>query len=190
MRIVHVKCPKCKNLFFSKKTDMAFICENCGALHIREDEIKIFDYEFWRFSKNMEGEKYYMPFWKMDISIDIRESKVVGIMKIANLFKDKSGRTSIYIPGIDLPPEEFRHWSNLLTFNPPNFEIEKSTKIERIPLAIGEKEAEKLADFLILTYEAEKPGVLQYIDYEMKINERKIVYVPVYLSNNKYVIGV
>ncbi|MEM1514385.1 MAG: hypothetical protein QXW78_05255 [Candidatus Thermoplasmatota archaeon] len=190
MNVVHVKCPKCKNLFFSKKTDIAFICENCGTLHIREDEIKIFNYEFWKFSKNMEGEKYYMPFWKMDVVVDIHESKVVGIMKIANLFRDKSGITSVYVPGVDFSPEEFRQWSNLLTFNQFKPEIEKSTKIERIPLAIGEKEAEKLTDFLILSYEAEKPGVLQYIDYEMKINEKKIVYVPVYLSNNRYVIGV
>jgi hypothetical protein len=190
MRVVHVKCPKCKNLFFSKKTDMAFICENCGALHMREDEIKIFEYEFWKFSKNMEGEKYYMPFWKIDASVDIHKSEVVGVMKIANLFKDENRGASIYIPGIDLSPEDFRNWSNILTFNTPKFEIEKSAKAQRIPLTVGEKEAEKLADFLILTYEGEKPGVLQYIDYEMKINEKKIVYVPVYLSNNKYVIGV
>jgi len=189
MKVVHVKCPKCKSLFFSKSTDMAFLCENCGTLHMREDEIKIFEYEFWKFSKNMEGERYYMPFWKIDASVDIRKSDVVGIMKIATLLQDKTRVASIYIPGIELSPEDFRKWSNILTFHTPKFEIEKSAKPQRIPLTVGEKEAEKLADFLILTYEAEKPGVLQYIDYEMKINEKKIVYVPVYLSNNKYVLG-
>ncbi|MBC7081773.1 MAG: hypothetical protein H5T44_05995 [Thermoplasmatales archaeon] len=189
MKVVQVKCPKCKNLFFSKTTDMAFICENCGTLHIREDEIKIFDYEFWKFSKNMEGEKFYMPFWKINVTINVKESKVVGLMKIANLLKGDTGKMDIYIPAIDCTPDDFRKWSNLLTFDKLNFEIEKTTKIPRIPLAIGEKEAEKLADFLVLTYEAEKPGVLQYIDYEMKINEKKIVYVPAYLINNKYVIG-
>jgi hypothetical protein len=47
-------------------------------------------------------------------------------------------------------------------------------------VAVGEEAARKLADFLILTFEAEKPGVMQNIQYQVEVQHTKLVYLPFY----------
>ena len=37
---------------------------------------------------------------------------------------------------------------------------------------------QQLADFIVLTFEAEKPGVLQDIDYQVRVNDGTLVYLP------------
>jgi len=43
---------------------------------------------------------------------------------------------------------------------------------------IDAEQAKQLADFIVLTYEAEKPGVLQDIAYEVKVNDSSLLYLP------------
>jgi len=196
MKVVHVKCPKCNNPFYSKNTDTVFLCEQCGTMHVREPTIKIIDYEFWEFGQNLQGERTYMPFWRLYTTVNIHHMEVAGgvFVKLSNLLAGgaSSGNIFIYVPAIELSPEEFRYWSNLLTFTPPRYNtaMRYDRNIPRLPVKIGEAEAIHLADFLVLTYEAEKPGVLQDISYDLRVNTTKLIYVPVYYYQNRYYPGV
>ncbi|MEM4160710.1 MAG: hypothetical protein QW531_01870 [Thermoplasmata archaeon] len=196
MKVVQIKCPKCQNPFYSRFTDMVFLCEHCGALHVREPELKILDYEFWEFGRAGQGDKYYMPFWRLYTTVTIHHMQVAGgvLVKLANLLAGggSSGNIFIYVPAIELSPEEFKYWSNLLTFTTPraNIALKIDKSIPRLPVKISETEAIKLADFLVLTYEAEKPGVLQDISYDLRVNNTKLIYFPVFYSQNRYEPGV
>ncbi|MEM3396929.1 MAG: hypothetical protein QW620_07635 [Thermoplasmata archaeon] len=196
MKVVHIKCPKCQNPFYSKATDTVFLCEHCGAMHVREPELKIIDYEFWEFAQSYQGERYYMPFWRLYTTVTIHHMQVAGgaLVKLANLLAGggSSGNIFIYVPAIEFSPEEFKYWSNLLTFTPPraNVALKVDKNVPKLAVKIGEAEAMKLADFLILTYEAEKPGVLQDIRYDLRVNNTKLIYFPVYYYQNRYYPGV
>ena len=39
-------------------------------------------------------------------------------------------------------------------------------------------EAKEMADFVVVTIEAEKPGVLQSLDYTLTVHDAKLVYMP------------
>jgi hypothetical protein len=43
---------------------------------------------------------------------------------------------------------------------------------------ISKQEAAELADFVVVTMEAEQPGVLQKLDYTLTVNDTKLVYLP------------
>ena len=39
-------------------------------------------------------------------------------------------------------------------------------------------EALEMADFVVVTIEAEKPGVLQNLDYTLTVHDAKLIYLP------------
>ncbi len=49
---------------------------------------------------------------------------------------------------------------------------------ERLGTNITKDEAADVADFVIVTMEAEKPGVLQSLTYDLKVNDIKLIYLP------------
>jgi hypothetical protein len=56
-------------------------------------------------------------------------------------------------------------------------------------MTIKREEAAAMADFIIVTHEAEKPGVLQQLNYSMTINELKLMYLPFYWDGKGYFTG-
>ena len=48
----------------------------------------------------------------------------------------------------------------------------------RVPATISKQQAYELADFVVVTIEAEKPGTLQDLRYNLKILGAEIVYIP------------
>ena len=91
----------------------------------------------------------------------------------------RGGRVSIYIPAVGWEPGTFKHWASTMTSNPPQITpMKEFGKYERNPVTVDEAEAQQLADFLILTFEAEKPGVLQEISYEVKVFDMSLLYIP------------
>ncbi len=49
---------------------------------------------------------------------------------------------------------------------------------KRVPATVSRKQAHELADFVVVTIEAEKPGTMQYLDYSLKILDSSVVYIP------------
>jgi hypothetical protein len=43
---------------------------------------------------------------------------------------------------------------------------------------VTKEEANKLANFVVITIEAEKPGVLQNLEYSLEIKDARIIYLP------------
>ena len=57
---------------------------------------------------------------------------------------------------------------------------------KRVPATVSRKQAHELADFVVVTIEAEKPGTMQYLDYSLKILDSSVVYIPqtIWLTEN------
>ncbi len=54
--------------------------------------------------------------------------------------------------------------------------------VRRLPGVMPKQEAAQLADFVVVTMEAEQPGVLQQLDYSLTVNDTKLVYLPFVLT--------
>lgn len=185
VKLTRVECPKCKVPLVSKQReeDLLFLCE-CGTIHVREPDPTVISYEIAEPFDMSGGNMVYVPFWRVSTTVRILDSDVAGgfVYKLSAFFQGSGqsvAQVNVFVPATKLPAEEFRKWSTTLTNNPPRYSRAKDfDRIERMPGNVSRKEAEELADFVILTNEAEKPGTLQRIQYEMTINAMSMVFLP------------
>jgi hypothetical protein len=182
VRLVAVKCPSCGRPLEGKTTDQVFLCQ-CGVLHTRgEDGPREMPYTIAAPNRTDAPPEalVYVPIWRLDSDVKIHHSQSQGGILRKWFGKDwKGGRIHIFVPGVDWDTATFKHWSATLTGSPPKvYAASTFGPYERLPVTLDEKEAGQLADFLILTFEAEKSGVLQNISYEVKVLGTALLYLP------------
>ncbi|MBC7107513.1 MAG: hypothetical protein H5T41_01775 [Methanomassiliicoccales archaeon] len=183
MKIVQVKCPSCGTPIRMKNKESVFLCDNCGMMHTRNHGIERIDYEIAEFASGGAGERMYMPFWRLYCDFSIRSKNVEGgsFFRLAQWIKGDrdSGALFVFIPAFDISLEDFKILSTRLTLNPPHYRTTMNFGgVARIPVLLTKEEARELADFVVVTIEAEKPGVLQYLDYSLSVKDERIIYLP------------
>jgi len=97
----------------------------------------------------------------------------------ARIFMGDSGSLFIYLPATDMDPNALKYWSTTFTATPPRYATRLNFGgVRRLPASMTKDEATQMADFVVVTMEAEKPGVLQRLDYSLTVNDAKVVYLP------------
>jgi len=187
LKVIQVKCPKCNNPITMKQKDKLFLCTQCNTLHTRDEGIEVIPYEIAEFHQGMHGDDVYVPFWRMNCTFQIRSKQVQGgaLFKLAAWVKggSDSGNISIFIPALDLDPTTFRRFVSLFMNNPPRYTTRFNFGgVKNLPSTVTRREASELADFAVVTMEAEQPGVLQNLDYSLTIHDSKIIYLPFILT--------
>ena len=184
VRLVVLKCPKCGHTIEDKTTSMLFWCNDCSTLHTRDEHgIHIMHYEIAPVMKSPGTlTPFYMPFWKILVDVRILGEKNVGAF-LHTLFsgdQKMEGTFYMYMPAVDFPnPNNWKDWAYALTMNPPKFPSRKDFGgLARMCANIDLYDAQKLADFLVLNFEAEKPGTLQSIEYTLQVKDIDIVFIP------------
>lgn len=187
MKVAQVKCPRCGKPSFSKLKDTIILCEECRTMHtLGEAGPIILEYEIAEFQKELPFRKFHMPFWRLFSQVAILSEQVSGgwagrlLSAAAGGGAGTSGTMFIFVPAIDMAPEVYKRMAQDYTTNPPQYRGAERFGFERLPVTVDELAARKLADFLILSFEAEKPGVLQNIKYQVDVQRAKLVYLPFY----------
>jgi predicted RNA-binding Zn-ribbon protein involved in translation (DUF1610 family) len=184
MKVIQVKCPNCEQPIYQKQRDNMFHCKNCGTIHYRDMKgSHTVEYEIADVNPNVRGRQYYIPFWRVYCHFNIRSRDVEGgyIHKLATKINggDNGGMLYIFVPASDLEASTFRSMAVNLTVNNPRYNLRRDfSNVERMPTTLTPEEAAEMADFVAVTLEAEKPGKMQYLDYELKVQETKLVYLP------------
>ncbi len=183
MNVIQVKCPSCNSPIYMKQKDRLFYCDRCNVMHSRDEGVERIDFEVGEFSPNVQGDRVFMPFWRVYASFQLRSKSVEGgsLYKLASWLKGggDSGNLFIYIPASDLDPGSFRRLASQLTMSNPRYATRLNFgSVPRLPVALSKKEAAELADFVVVTMEAEQPGTLQQLDYTLTVNDTKMVYLP------------
>jgi hypothetical protein len=154
------------------------------VMHTRDEGVEKVDFEVGEFSPSApQGEKVFVPFWRVYATFQIRSKQVEGgtIFKLTSWLKggNDSGNMFIYVPACALDPGSFKMMASQMTTRNPRYATRLNFGgMPRIPVAMSKKEAAELADFVVVTMEAEQPGVLQQLDYSLTVNDTKIIYLP------------
>jgi hypothetical protein len=183
MRVIQVKCPGCGNPIQMKKIDRLFVCDRCGTMHIRDGGIERLEYEIVEFGKGAQGDKVYMPFWRVYASFVIHSKKIEGgaVFRLSRWIKGDSegGDMFVYVPAAELDIGSFKRLAVDMTLASPRYATRLDFGgVERLSAAITKTEAIEMADFVVVTMEAEEPGVLQKLDYSLTVKDAKVVYLP------------
>jgi hypothetical protein len=178
-----VKCPSCHQPIEGKTADLVFVCQ-CGVMHTRDDlgtrEVA-YQIASPRTGDVPPSSMVYIPFWVLDSVVTIHHSQSEGGWLLRKLLGQdgQGGRLYIFVPAVDWDPVTYKYWASIFTKNPPRFNPTSTFgPYERWAVTIEEDKASALADFMILTFEAEKQGVLQNISYEVGVSGTSLVYIP------------
>ena len=183
MKGIQVKCPSCNSPIYMKQVDRMFYCDKCNVMHSRDKGVERGDFEIGEFGPNAQGDRGFMPFWRVYASFVVRSKSVEGgtVFKLFSWLKGggDSGNMFIYIPATDLDTASFRRLATQFTSSSPRYATRLNFgNLPRLPVAISKEEAAELSDFVVVTMEAEQPGVLQRLDYSLTVNDSKMVYMP------------
>jgi hypothetical protein len=190
-RLVPITCPGCNSPVYGKDIDSVIVCPKCGALQARDGTVSVVEYEAGKFTRAGDGEKVYLPFWKLGVSYDVKSERVEGalLQKLAGQIGG-SGNIDMMLPAFDLEPLKFKDLAKGLTLQAPRYAagpLEPNVRREPCKVTIGM--TDEMADFLFVTIEAEKAGTLQTLSYDLKVGSKKLVYLPYYKKNNDLVPG-
>ncbi len=193
-KLVPVTCPGCKNPVYSKDIDSVILCPRCGVLQAKDGAVSVVEYEAGAFTRAGDGEKIYLPFWKLGVSYNIRSERTDGagfLSRLAGMAGGAgAGGIDMMLPAFNLEPPKFKELAKGLTLQAPRYNagpLEPS--VRREPAAVTIDMTDEMADFLFVTIEAEKPGTLQQLAYDLKVNSKKLVYLPYYRKNNELLPG-
>jgi len=183
MNVAQVKCPQCNTPIYSKQKDRLFYCDKCNTLHIRDGGVERMDYEIAEVNQATAGEKVYAPFWRLYCSLVVRSKSVEGgtLFKMTQWLRGNSdtGNIFIYVPAWELDANAFKYFASQFTSAQPRYRTRLNFGgVKRVPAIVNKAEAAELADFVVVTMEAEQPGKLQRLDYSLTVNDSKVVYLP------------
>ena len=194
MRLVQVACPKCGQPVPAEanKGDTVLLC-TCGTAHTRNGEVRVVDYEVAAPNRSAPGTLAYLPFWRVLGYVRIFWRKVEGgtLWKLAALFtgqtRPNEGWVNVFVPATPLDPETFKAWATGLTNRPPVYRrAEGFAGGTRMPTLVTMDVAARLADFILLSNEAEQPGVLQDLQYTFEPREFHLHYLPFAWDGRQY----
>lgn len=189
MKVTQVKCPACGTAIYSKEKDRLFFCTQCNTMHVRDGGVEKIEYEIAEFNPNTpaQGERVYMPFWRVYATLVVRSKSVEGgtLFKLTQWLKggSDSGNMFIYIPATDLDAASFKVIASQMTQRQPRYATRLNFgTVRRLPASVTKEEAKEMADFVVVSMEAEQPGVMQRLDYSLTVHDAKVVYLPYTLS--------
>ncbi len=194
MLLKELKCPGCGAPLKSKERDMMLTCSHCGRISLYADgKVGDVSYSIATPTKEYPGELIYVPFWIVNADLNIKKETISG-GKISRFITDKKqmrGSRDFYVCAAAIPEEFSRKWNMDLTLDQPGLNLISGFKGgNRAVMKMEKGIAGENAEFLFLRYETEIPGTLQKLEYNFKINSTKVLYLPAYKTNDKYVLGV
>ena len=188
-----LQCPKCGNILERPWGELVSPCEKCGVLlDMDSAKAEIVPHKVVKpnllSQAAMNSDPEYIPFWCFDTSIKVNDYLAIGDVETG--LPDIQGRRFYYICAADIPRYISEPWEIDLTIRNPEMTDTEELVKDSMPIQINQKTARELVEFLYLRYETEKPGVLQVLRYDFQVYSTKIVYLPYYKEEGRYIPGV
>ncbi|MEM4251340.1 MAG: hypothetical protein QW828_05870, partial [Candidatus Bathyarchaeia archaeon] len=151
MNVIQVKCPACDSPIYSKVRDRLFYCEKCNTLHVRDGGVEKMDFEIAEFNASAQGEKVYVPFWRLYSTFQIHSKSVEGgqLSRLAQWLKgdSDSGNLFIFVPATALDTGSFKTLSTQFTASTPRYSTRLNFGgVRRLPAEVTKEEAAEMAD--------------------------------------------
>lgn len=194
MKISVLKCEQCGGKIEAQSFDVVVCCTNCAtAFEVKPD--RLIKRELIYLVNTTIENAVYLPFWLIPASVDIlySDSGGVSFSGILNFFGEALGIRSKSQEKID----EFILPSFLTGLNDMrkialNYTLElprKFTKTNHKVLGarLSFEDAKNFAEFILVSFEVSKPGVLQKFKYKIEFGEPRILGVPFSFEGNFFI---
>ncbi len=172
-----IKCQQCNQPMEDKGQDIFFYCDFCHkGYEIRDQKLHPVDVQFKICQGVKEARGKTLPFWafKSNLTIFYRETKITAMSVLSALGdillgkgEDKKKERIFYIPAYRDEQGKNISIGFHLTVKQPPLKNGDVWNFERV--FYDSIDAAKLADFIFLSYEIEKPDVVSRIKYRLDL---------------------
>lgn len=183
-KVEAIKCKNCGSGLVVEMNDNVTYCSSCGSgFEIINGELTPIEINFATASLKSEGEIVYKPFWLLKTNVDILErTSSGGFMK--NIFggsSESKGDIAFYIPAFTCSLDSLKEIASTFTSKNPVASPQKYNA-KLTGFAYGKEDAKKLAEFILISFEAEKSDMMKTFKYVMNFNSCEILGIPFYKS--------
>ncbi|MGB9696144.1 MAG: hypothetical protein ACP5P3_00330 [Ignavibacteria bacterium] len=190
IQISVIKCANCGSTLNVEVNDEITYCISCGSgFELVDGKLYPIEVNFISPIKPQEGELIYKPFWKLETNVNIIERDAGGGVKkvFSGVTSKGGGILNFVIPAFDCSIEALKKLSMYYTFqNPTLFPQKFSVSLKGF--SYSRDDARKLAEFTLISFEAEKSDTVRSLKYEIKFLNDSILGIPFYLLQNKTLI--
>ena len=176
-------CGKCGSGLVVEVNDNITYCTSCGSgFEIEDGDLKPIEINFAAAAIRGDGEMVYKPFWFIKAHIEVHERKAAGNF-LKNMFggsnENASGELAFYIPAFYCSLDSMKNLATQFTVRNPVASPQKyNTKL--VGFAYGKEDAKKLAEFILISLEAEKSDTMKSFKYTITFNDMEILGIPFY----------
>lgn len=173
-------------------------CPACGTIyHFDREKCGICSVAYSIISPAKEGKTedlIYIPFWSVRAQLDVYNEEISGgaFRRAVKDQRQMRGERDFYVCAAETIPEETtRIWNMDLTISQPNLAQRADfSGVPRIVMSMEKEAALSAAEFLFLRYETEIPGTLQELEYDFKVRDVKVVYLPAFRTGETFTLAV
>ena len=181
-----IKCKNCGSGLVVEINDNVTYCGSCGSgFEIINGELQPIEINFASTAIPGNSEVVYKPFWLMKADIEILERTAAGGF-IKNLFGGSSatsGSIVFYIPAFYCKLDSLKSLASAFTQKNPVASPQKYNS-KLTGFAYGKEDAKKLAEFLLISFEAEKSDTMKTFRYNITFNSFEILGIPFYKTGD------
>jgi hypothetical protein len=185
-KIVAVKCNNCGSGLVVEFNDYVTYCTSCGSgYEIVDGDLKPIEINFAAAAIKGEGELVYKPFWLIKTNVNIIERTSTGGF-LGNIFgsgSTGSGDMVFYIPAFMCSLDSMKEIASKFTSKNPVASPQKYN-VKLTGFAYGKDDAKKLAEFILISFEAEKSDTMKTFQYEINFNSFEVLGIPFYQSKD------
>lgn len=189
--IIAIKCANCGSTLSVEINDVITYCTSCGSgFELVDGKLCPIEVNFISPIKPQQGDLIYKPFWELKANVSIIERDASGgfLRKIfTGSASEGGGMLNFVIPAFDCSIESLKKLAMYYTFQTPILSPQKFS-VSLKGFSYGREDARKLAEFTLISFEAEKSDTIRSLKYEIEFLNDSILGIPFYLLKDKTLI--
>jgi DNA-directed RNA polymerase subunit RPC12/RpoP len=184
LKLIQLRCPQCGHTPWTFGPDIIYYCADCNkGYELRGEKLREVKVEFKRNPGRVQGAKGNLPFWVFEAKLNLmlRETTSAAssvLSEFTNMLLSKSGAftkktdTVFYVPAYNTPVDELASLGRRLTVHQPILEDMDPGDFEQVVL--GSDDAIKMADYIFLSTEIEKPDTVVRLKYTLDLKSPRL----------------
>ena len=174
IELVPLECRRCRSRLPAEPAEVAWLCSSCGQGQRLDEKAELQTVDV-RFAKAREGQPVrWLPFWVMPARVQIVERSSYGRDQAPD--PRWAEPQQFVLPAFDTLPEEAGKWGARFLREPVRLEAGPAEALSGV--TVTPEEAQALAEFVVLTIEAERRDKIKSVRALLDFGEAELWCLP------------
>lgn len=168
-----LQCIRCQNAIAAAPDEVAWVCDQCGQGQMLSADGGLAPLEI-HYSNAIAPNASGFPYWVVQGSASLTRKTYSGNAS-AEMQAFWSAPKTFFIPAFELSLEELQQRGAALLRQPPP--LIEGTACRFAPVTCPPEDIRPLAEFVVITIEAERPDMLRELHFELALSDTAQLWV-------------